>query len=188
MGTGRQPVAGGRQLRLGAVQPHALDAGRQPELDSGPRFQRRHAQQHIAYSPFGQQIVTAAGAFSTEAVAAFGYTGAYTDVVTGDVHNGVRWSTPRASAGSRRTRFADENLYRYCGNGPTDGTDPSGLDANYTAIGATCTLGVAWVVHQFVPQSDGYVEYSVGGQTMTASFATSDEFANVLESIAKLVA
>ena len=85
-------------------------------------------QQHIAYSPFGQQIVTAAGAFSTEAVCVFGYTGSYTDVVTGDVLNGVRWYDPSSERWlTQDPAAADENLYRYCGNAPTDGTDPTGL-------------------------------------------------------------
>ena len=84
-------------------------------------------QQHIAYSPFGQQIVTAAGAFSTEAVCVFGYTGSFTDVVTGDVLNGVRWYDPASERWlTQDPAAADENLYRYCGNAPTDGTDPTG--------------------------------------------------------------
>lgn len=87
-------------------------------------------QQHIAYSPFGQQIVTAAGAFTTEAVCVFGYTGSYTDVLTSDVLNGVRWYDPSSERWlTQDPAAADENLYRYCGNAPTDGTDPSGLAA-----------------------------------------------------------
>ncbi len=92
-------------------------------------------QQHIAYSPFGQQIVTAAGAFSTEAVCVFGYTGSFTDVVTGDVHNGVRWYDPASERWlTQDPAAADENLYRYCGNGPTDGTDPSGLAGTFFEV------------------------------------------------------
>jgi len=42
--------------------------------------------------------------------------------------NHVRWFDPTVGRWlSEDPAAADENLYRYCGNAPTDGTDPSGL-------------------------------------------------------------
>ena len=40
----------------------------------------------------------------------------------------VRWYDPTVGRWlTEDPAAADENLYRYCGNGPTDGTDPSGM-------------------------------------------------------------
>ena len=53
-------------------------------------------EQHIAYSPFGQQA-TGTGLTTTGTVVAnfaFGYTGTYTDPVTGFQLHGVRWYDP----------------------------------------------------------------------------------------------
>ena len=90
-------------------------------------------EQHIAYSPFGQQA-TGTGLTTTGTVVAnfaFGYTGTYTDPVTGFQLHGVRWYDPLSqrwlSEDPMGFAGGDENLYRYCRNGPTDGTDPSGL-------------------------------------------------------------
>jgi RHS repeat-associated protein len=88
-------------------------------------------EQHLAYNPFGQQVASLSYASSGLAAAAdavFGYTGTYTDPITGLQLHGVRWYDP----GSQRwltpdPAAADENLYRYCVNAPTDATDPSGL-------------------------------------------------------------
>jgi RHS repeat-associated protein len=79
-------------------------------------------EQHLAYSPFGQQLTTA-----TDFV--FGYTGTYTDPTTGLQLHGVRWYDPTSQRWlTQDPAAADENLYRYCGNGPTDGTDPTGME------------------------------------------------------------
>lgn len=39
----------------------------------------------------------------------------------------VRWFDPTVGRWLSEDPAADSNLYRYCGNAPTDGTDPSGL-------------------------------------------------------------
>ena len=50
------------------------------------------------------------------------------DPNTGLYNDEARWySTAVSTFISRDPALADENLYRYCGNMPTDGTDPSGL-------------------------------------------------------------
>ena len=86
--------------------------------------------EHIAYSPFGQQLVLNNGAYVPEVVYAFGYTGSYTDVVTADQLHGVRWYDPATQRWLTQDPDGlgpDANPYRYCGNGPTDWVDPSGL-------------------------------------------------------------
>ncbi len=89
---------------------------------------------HIAYSPFGQQVQVSTSyvnsTYSTVVAGfAFGYDGEYTDNVTGDQLHGVRWYDPSSQRWlTPDPAAADENLYRYCGNAPTDGTDPSGFD------------------------------------------------------------
>jgi RHS repeat-associated protein len=85
-------------------------------------------EQHIAYSPFGQQVTVPSTVSPSVADLVFGYTGTYTDPVTGLQLHGVRWYDP--SVGRWLTEdpaAADANLYRYCGNAPTNGTDPDGL-------------------------------------------------------------
>ena len=85
-------------------------------------------EQHIAYSPFGQQVSGLTTTGSVVANFAFGYTGTYTDPVTGFQLHGVRWYDPVSQRWlTQDPAAADENLYRYCGNGPTDGIDPSGM-------------------------------------------------------------
>ena len=85
-------------------------------------------EQHIAYSPFGQQVTVSTTVVPTVAAFAFGYTGTYTDTVTGLQLHGARWYDPASQRWlSQDPAAADSNLYRYCGNAPTDGTDPSGL-------------------------------------------------------------
>ena len=58
----------------------------------------------------------------------FGYAGKAFDRATGLQNNLNRWYDPSVGTWlSEDPAAADENLYRYAGNGPTDGTDPSGL-------------------------------------------------------------
>ena len=58
----------------------------------------------------------------------FGYTGAYTDVVTADQLDSVRWYNPATQRWiSQDPIESGTNWDEYCDNGPTDGTDPSGL-------------------------------------------------------------
>jgi len=87
-------------------------------------------EQHIAYSPFGQQVSGLTTTGSVVANFAFGYTGTYTDPVTGLQLHGVRWYNPSSQRWLTQDPLGlgpDTNPYRYCGNGPTDGTDPSGM-------------------------------------------------------------
>ena len=56
-------------------------------------------EQHIAYSPFGQQVSGLTTTGSVVANFAFGYTGTYTDPVTGFQLHGVRWYDPATSGG-----------------------------------------------------------------------------------------
>jgi len=90
-------------------------------------------EQHIAYSPFGQQVSVASsytnGSLPAAADAVFGYTGTYTDPVTTLQLHGLRWYNP----GSERWLTEDPlglgpdiNPYRYCGNNPVIYVDPSG--------------------------------------------------------------
>ena len=58
----------------------------------------------------------------------FGYTGKAVNKATGLQNNLNRWFDPSVGTWlSEDPAAADENLYRYAGNGPTDETDPSGL-------------------------------------------------------------
>jgi RHS repeat-associated protein len=86
-------------------------------------------QEHIAYSPFGQQVV-AQSTNPGSVVFVIGYTGTYTDVATADQLHGVRWYDPASqrwlSEDPMGFGAGDANLYRYCGNGATDFVDPTG--------------------------------------------------------------
>ena len=107
--------------------------------------------QHIAYSRFGQQLVLNNGAYVAQVAFAFGYTGEYTDTVTGDQLHGVRWYDPQSQRWLTQDPLGlgpDSNPYRYCGNGPGNGTDPSGMNdykegTNDPKIGADPGAG-AW--------------------------------------------
>ena len=93
--------------------------------------------EHIAYSPFGQQVqvpssYTNSGLVNT-ALPAFGYTGTYTDPVTGFQLHGVRWYDPASQRWLTQDPSGlgpDSNPYRYVGNMPTEATDPTGLGSS----------------------------------------------------------
>ena len=61
----------------------------------------------------------------------FGYTGKYADSATGLQWNLNRWYNPSLQTWMSQDPIGfnagDANLYRYVGNGPTDGIDPTGL-------------------------------------------------------------
>ena len=102
---GIQTVAGNTDWALGDNQNTVRDL----VTDDGS------LDDHIAYTPFGQQLLPMwNGAYTAEVVYAFGYTGAYTDVVTGDQLHGVRWYDP--STERRLTQ------------------DPSGLGAGHEPV------------------------------------------------------
>lgn len=86
-------------------------------------------QEHFAYSPFGQQV--AAQSSNPGSVSfAFGYTGTYTDPITGLQLHGVRWYDPASQHWLSQDPSGlgpDSNPYRYCDNAPAGGTDPEGL-------------------------------------------------------------
>jgi RHS repeat-associated protein len=89
-------------------------------------------EQHIAYSPFGQQV-SGTGLTTTGSVVpnfAFGYTGTYTDPATTLQLHGLRWYNPSSQRWLTQDPSGlgpDSNRYRYCGNAPTSWVDPSGL-------------------------------------------------------------
>ena len=85
---------------------------------------------HRVYDSFGN-LVSQTNPSASLGVAAvdclFGYTGKAFDRATGSQNNLNRWFDPSVGTWlSEDPAAADENLYRYAGNGPTDGTDPSG--------------------------------------------------------------
>jgi RHS repeat-associated protein len=88
--------------------------------------------EHISYNPFGQQTSAATVDF------VFGYTGTYTDPLTNLQLHGRRWydsaSQRWLSQDPSGLQSGDANLYRYCGNGPTDGRDPGGLGDVYDEL------------------------------------------------------
>ena len=92
-------------------------------------------QEHIAYSPFGQQVA-AQSTNPGSVVFVIGYTGTYTDVATADQLHGVRWYDPASQRwlSEDPIGFAggDANLYRYACNNPVIDVDPLG---SYTSLG-----------------------------------------------------
>ena len=87
---------------------------------------------HLDYSSFGQLLSqTNPATGNTAAVdCLFGFTGRAFDPNTGLQNNLNRWynaSLGRWESPDPMGLGPDSNPYRYCGNGPTDGTDPSGL-------------------------------------------------------------
>ncbi len=85
-------------------------------------------EQHIAYSPFGQQSAQSSNPGNVDSV--FGYTGTFTDPLTGYQLHGVRWYDPAGQRWLSQDPSGlrpDINPYRYVGNTPLIATDPSGL-------------------------------------------------------------
>ena len=126
-------------------------------------------EQHIAYSPFGEQVSISTTVAPTVVAFAFGYTGTYTDTVTGDQLHGVRWYDPASQRWLTQDPSGlgpDSNPYRYCGNGPTDETDPTGLDATATPSASAIPLG-------FEPGLNGKfeIDFSYSLQNVTSPIA-----------------
>jgi RHS repeat-associated protein len=98
--------------------------------------------QHVVYDSFGKRLTevdrNTAGTVisSTNALAldtVFGYTGREWDKETGLQNNRARPYDPATGRFISQDPIGfgggDANLYRYVGNGPTNATDPSGLEA-----------------------------------------------------------
>ena len=125
---------------------------------------------HRAYDAFGN--ITAESSPSNGDW--LGYNGGYMDVASGYIKFGARWYDP--STGGWTTRDpsgfggGDYNLSRYVGNGPTDGTDPTGLryfngDA---ALKAGVTAGIVGMIigSPFGPEGTlivGAIAFSAAG-------------------------
>jgi RHS repeat-associated protein len=86
----------------------------------------------------------------------FGFTGRQRDGDTGLQNNWHRWYDPAAgrwlSEDPKEYGAGDFNLYRYCGNMPTNGTDPSGLGF-WGSVGNA--LGTAWYYTKAAGQGVG---------------------------------
>ena len=81
---------------------------------------------HLAYNSFGKLTSQTNAAVDS----AFGYAGGMTDWASGLQLNGKRWYDPGAGTWLSEDPSGlgpDVNPYRYCGNSPTNGTDPTGL-------------------------------------------------------------
>ena len=102
-------------------------------VDYNPATGIATVDRHRKYDPFGDRR---GAALPTDIV--FGYTGKYFDEVTGLQNNWNRWYDPKQGRfiSQDPIGFAggDENLYRYVGNGPTNATDPSGLETVLVAL------------------------------------------------------
>ena len=81
---------------------------------------------HRRYNAFGK-LMSQSGVVGM----IFGYTGKYSDAATGLQNNLNRWYDPNLGKWISQDPIGfgggDGNLYRYVGNSPTNGTDPSGL-------------------------------------------------------------
>jgi RHS repeat-associated protein len=93
-------------------------------------------EEHLAYSPFGQQTAQSSNPGSVDFD--FGYDGTYTDATTGDQLHDLRWY----DAAMQRWLNQDPtgltfgpNPYAYVGNSPTNLSDPSGLCAAQVPAG-----------------------------------------------------
>jgi RHS repeat-associated protein len=86
---------------------------------------------HRIYNEFG--ALTNGGSYL-----AWGYDGTFTDWATGLQLHGLRWYNPatkRWLSEDPALLTYDTNPYRYCGNSPTNFTDPSGLAAEPLSFG-----------------------------------------------------
>ena len=88
---------------------------------------------HIIYSSFGGVVSES----NRSQGCLFKYTGRPTDPATGLQHNLNRWYDAVLARWTSPdpTSFTggDTNLYRYCGNSPTNAVDPAGMSSNWMA-------------------------------------------------------
>jgi len=101
---------------------------------------------HRVFDAYGNKTSSTGSADSV-----FGYTGKLYDAATGLQNNLNRWYDAAVGRGTSEDPIAaDANLYRYCGNSPTNSVDPSGLAgsiydeimASVTPSAASTTLGL----------------------------------------------
>jgi RHS repeat-associated protein len=88
---------------------------------------------HITYSAFGAPLSQTNSAVDF----LFGYTGRYFDAETGLQWNQNRWYNPTTQRWLTPDPLGlgpDSNPYRYCGNGPTNATDPAGTEGIPTDV------------------------------------------------------
>ncbi|MGA2069538.1 MAG: RHS repeat-associated core domain-containing protein [Thermoguttaceae bacterium] len=93
---------------------------------------------HRGYTAFGQPLTTPAVDFL------FGYTGSHYDAATGLQWNLNRWYNPSLQRWMGQDPLGlgpDANPYRYCGNGPTNATDPTGMAEQCVATPAAVLVG-----------------------------------------------
>ncbi|WP_153559314.1 RHS repeat-associated core domain-containing protein [Roseimaritima sediminicola] len=102
--------------------------------------------QHVVYDSFGNRLIEQDYDASGTAIASshasavdtlFGYTGRDWDADVELQNNRARWYDPITGRWLSQDPIGfnagDANLYRYVGNGPTEATDPSGLDERENA-------------------------------------------------------
>ncbi len=131
-----QPATGGQTtLNAGAVD-WALTDNQGTVRDMAVYNSTTHVTSiamHSVYNSFGYLVYQgnpSAGAGVAAVDCLFGYTGQPFDTATGLQNNLNRWYDPsvgRWLSEDPSGLTAGPNPYEYCGNGPTDGIDPSGL-------------------------------------------------------------
>jgi RHS repeat-associated protein len=118
------PQGAATDWMTGDYQGSVVDMLSQNCLDSGV-----DSQNHLVYSVWGQIQPNGPGQ-SPPVTPVFGHDGEYTDPVTGMEWHIDRWYLPWAQRWATEDPTGllfDSNPYRYCGNNPVNGTDPSGL-------------------------------------------------------------
>jgi RHS repeat-associated protein len=120
---------------------------------------------HFQYDAYGQILE------GDKELTRYLYTGRDFDATTGLQYNRARWYDSFTGRWTTQDPIGfaggDYNLYRYVGNSPTNGTDPSGLIAAAAAapwfggaVGAAGAAGAAATAGAFV--SAGYLGYQAG--------------------------
>ncbi len=101
-------------------------------------------QDHLVYDSFGNVVHQSNSAYTPT----FTYTGQVYDADAQAYHCGVRWYDPQTgqflSHDPLGFAAGDPNLYRYCGNGPTNFTDPSGMYEYQSGGGGSGGAGGGW--------------------------------------------
>jgi RHS repeat-associated protein len=100
---------------------------------------------HIAYDAYGQVTSQSNSTYAPT----FYYDGLWRDPASGDCKSATRWYNPalhRWITQDPDGLLPDVNPYRYCGNGPTDAVDPSGMNVNVDGSqNSTWNINSTWV-------------------------------------------